>query len=103
MHRLGEMSTSEPWVQRTIEVRTITGDEFANQRDEIPNVVKIDVEGHELSVLDGMTEILSLSECYLVVCEIHETYGVQVDEVHSRMDAHAFSPLRCSLTERQKS
>lgn len=93
MHRLGETSASEPTVQRTVEVRTTTGDEFADQRDEVPNVVKIDVEGHELSVLDGMTEVLSLPDCYLAVCEIHKTYGVRADEVHSRMDAHGFSPV----------
>lgn len=93
MHRLGATSASEPTVQRTVEVRTTTGDEFADQRGEVPNVVKIDVEGHELSVLDGMTEVLSLSDCYLVVCEIHETYGVRADEVHSRMEAHGFSPV----------
>jgi FkbM family methyltransferase len=36
-----------------------------------PNVVKIDVEGAEPLVVDGLSETLASDECRLLVCEIH--------------------------------
>ncbi len=37
----------------------------------LPNIVKIDVEGHELNVLLGMTEILSMATTRAVGIEVH--------------------------------
>lgn len=36
-----------------------------------PNVVKIDVEGAEPLVIDGLSETLARDDCRLLVCEIH--------------------------------
>lgn len=36
-----------------------------------PHFLKIDVEGHELSVVDGLTRVLEHRECYGVLVEVH--------------------------------
>lgn len=46
-------------------------------------VIKIDVEGHELAVLDGMTELLASNRVVLQIEAFSDTY----DEVSSRMQA----------------
>jgi len=48
-------------------------DELVSQQQEyFPTVAKIDVEGYERQVLEGMSETLSDSRCRLVYCEVHE-------------------------------
>ena len=36
-----------------------------------PHFIKIDVEGHELSVVDGLTRMLERRECHGVLVEVH--------------------------------
>ncbi len=36
-----------------------------------PNLIKLDVEGHELRVLEGMRGVLSRADCKALVCEVH--------------------------------
>ena len=56
--------------QQTISV--VRGDTFRQSQNlPVPTVLKIDVEGHEGAVLEGLRESLSLPECRLVCCEIH--------------------------------
>lgn len=71
--------------QNTITVSTIRGDDL----DDLPNpdIMKVDVEGSELSVLRGMKE--TLEQCRIVYCETHadklaergETHQAVVDEL----------------------
>lgn len=59
--------------QQVIEV--VTGDAF--QRKEalsLPRAVKIDVEGHEYAVLQGLRNTLAHPACELVICEIHPMF-----------------------------
>jgi len=63
-------STTAP----TITVPRFTLDNFLAQHEPLPEpitAVKIDVEGHEGFVLEGLHHSLSLPECRLVCCEIH--------------------------------
>lgn len=54
------------------EVETRRGDQMVNDGElPQPSVVKIDVEGSEPLVLDGMRETLASPECRLLYCEIH--------------------------------
>lgn len=59
-------------------------------RDEIPapDVVKIDVEGAELQVIDGLAE--SLSETRVVYCEVHPEH-VTVEEITARLESVGFT------------
>jgi|AntRauTorcE11898_2_1112593.scaffolds.fasta_scaffold00669_3 FkbM family methyltransferase len=55
-----------------VEVPATKGDELISKGEiPAPNIVKIDVEGAEPLVLDGMEDALGRSECRLVFCEIH--------------------------------
>lgn len=56
----------------TLEVNTDKGDSLiASEGIPNPNVVKIDVEGAEPIVIEGLKEALSDKNCRLIYCEIH--------------------------------
>lgn len=56
------------------EVEVVNGDAFWKLRSlPVPQVVKIDVEGAEYSVLRGLQKTLSNPTVRLVVCEVHPT------------------------------
>jgi FkbM family methyltransferase len=53
-------------------VRVVQGDRFVESQGlALPRAVKVDVEGHEYSVLHGLTRTLSQPSCELVCCEVH--------------------------------
>ncbi|ELZ16766.1 FkbM family methyltransferase [Haloterrigena salina JCM 13891] len=65
------------------------GDDLVDDELPQPNVVKIDVEGAEPRVVDGMRETLADDQCRLVYCEVHrpaetrpsvEDHGATVEE-----------------------
>ncbi|KQT03037.1 hypothetical protein ASG57_15780 [Bradyrhizobium sp. Leaf396] len=59
----------------TIEVQLRTGDEvIASGQAAVPDLIKIDVEGHELSVLKGLQETLTSRRLRKVFVEVH--FGV---------------------------
>ncbi|WP_225335207.1 FkbM family methyltransferase [Halomicrobium urmianum] len=75
----GEHAIATEEHQETREVQTAKGDTFVQSHEiPVPSVVKIDVEGAELSVLEGMQQTLQ-NHCRLVYLEIHpdkiEDYG----------------------------
>jgi FkbM family methyltransferase len=69
----GGVLESSPWGFNTdvIEVEAITLDDYV-QGHRPPSLVKIDVEGAELHVLNGAQELLSYYKP-LVLCEVHST------------------------------
>ena len=53
-------------------VEVIIGDEFVEAEGvPLPRAVKIDVEGFELAVLQGLRKTLAQPRCELVCCEVH--------------------------------
>lgn len=59
-------------VGESIEVQAVSGDELVTENKiPEPNVVKIDVEGAEPFVIDGLAKKLRNDNCRLLYCEIH--------------------------------
>jgi len=90
----GEHSIAIGEPQETIEVKTAKGDTFIETHAiSVPSVIKIDVEGAELSVLQGMEQALR-NHCRLVYVEIHpnklEEHGGTPAEVHSLLEEMGF-------------
>lgn len=55
-----------------VDVRVATGDTLVARGEcRLPTVVKMDVEGHEVKALKGMTKVLSSDACRAVLCEVH--------------------------------
>jgi FkbM family methyltransferase len=55
-----------------IPVQLFRGDDFLLEKGiSWPNVVKIDVEGAELAVLQGLEKTLQYSGCRFILCEVH--------------------------------
>jgi FkbM family methyltransferase len=77
----------------SIEVLTTTLDEFCSARDLRPHVVKIDVEGAELAVLEGARRLLSDPEIRVFV-ELHPATwgasGTTAGAVAAALDALGF-------------
>lgn len=56
----------------TVEVPSTTGDQLVDDgKIPNPNIVKIDVEGSEPLVIEGLEKALSSSGCRTVYCEVH--------------------------------
>jgi FkbM family methyltransferase len=76
-------SLGAPRGRGAVTVATTTLDAFVAGRPALaPDVVKIDVEGHELAVLAGMREILQRRRPTLV-CELHGTGAAMVEALHA--------------------
>lgn len=60
---------------RAEQVRVVHGDRFIEDQGlPLPRALKVDVEGHEYSVLKGLSRTLSQPSCELLCCEIHPRF-----------------------------
>jgi len=81
-------------------VNVVHGDEYWRAHAlPPPRVVKIDVEGFELSVLKGLRELLSGPATTFLVCEIHPWAGVTVQDVEKLAASMRFRTV--ATTRRQ--
>jgi FkbM family methyltransferase len=68
----GSSSIVDKDTSSSVEVPTKRGDDLISEDGlPTPNIVKIDIEGSEPLVIDGLEDTLSRSNCRLVYCEIH--------------------------------
>ena len=92
----GSSSIEAEKAEGSIEVPTTTGDQLiADGEIPPPNVVKIDVEGAEPLVLEGLEHTLSTEDCRTIYCEVHlsgsdrrpsvEDFGSSLDDIRSRL------------------
>jgi FkbM family methyltransferase len=71
--------------RNTVSVPILTGDSLALKLGSFPNLIKIDVEGFEVEVLKGMTEVLHSPSLKAIFIEVHfklleergDKFGVQ--------------------------
>lgn len=81
--------------QETVGVTLTCGDTLvADGEYNVPNLVKIDVEGAEFDVLEGMKGILNRPECRVVYVEVHRSLGVQVDDIQEFLVTAGFEVER---------
>jgi FkbM family methyltransferase len=80
-------------------IRTITLDEFCKEHkltDKV-DILKIDTEGHDLSVLCGATTLFRAQAIGVVYCEVSmntsNTFHVQFDRVNEFMRSHGYALL----------
>lgn len=88
----------------SITVPKIRGDELiAKEALPHPTVLKIDVEGAEQAVLDGLEAALSHPDCRLVYCETHanrlQNQGGSVADIRATLESHGFSVTDCPVRE----
>jgi hypothetical protein len=85
-------SKSAPETPPTIQVDTTTLDEFFTTDRRPPHFVKIDVEGHELSVLKGGVRTLELHHpTILVECEARHRSDGDIRPVFNLLESFGYS------------
>jgi len=58
--------------QKSQVVKVIEGDRLVKEKElPLPRLIKIDVEGYEYAVIQGLHNTLAYSDCKIVCCEIH--------------------------------
>lgn len=70
------------------------GDDVIADGVPAPSVVKIDVEGGELAVLDGLEATLASGTIRTVFCEVHRQEGVTEAEVARRLERFGYDVRR---------
>ena len=73
-----------------VEVLTLALDDYARQKTARPELVKIDVEGHEELALLGMREILDLRECTILMEYTPNAYSCEFNQKLSAWFEHAY-------------
>jgi len=103
----GQSSVIKPVenITRRVEIaKCITIDEYINQRELSKiDVVKIDVEGNELSVLKGMRNLLESQNHLNIIVEIHKgqllSQGIDPKEVYNFLQKFGFSAKQVTSNE----
>ncbi|RKD98069.1 FkbM family methyltransferase [Halopiger aswanensis] len=94
----GSFSLGNNSEQTVADVPVRPGDDVIADGVPEPTVVKIDVEGAECEVLDGLTETLSERSIRTVFCEVHRHEGVDESDVVGRLEDRGYDVSR--ITER---
>lgn len=88
----------EPDASKGFEIIKVkTGDQLIKENSlPVPNVVKIDVEGFEYSVIEGMRATLKDQKCRLVCCEVHTQMlpsGISADKITDLLKSLGFNKI----------
>jgi FkbM family methyltransferase len=100
-HRFGELGSAE-----TIEVKISRGDSLIESAQiAAPNVIKIDIEGHEFAAMSGLSEAISNADCRVIASEIHPSalvgQGSSAESFEQLLTDHGFSIQRIASRGRE--
>lgn len=86
----------------SIPVRLVQGDQFLREQGiPPPNLVKIDVEGAELAVLQGLEKSLRHKDCRFILCEVHPKFTDEPPgKVEKILQDYGF---RCEISKERRS
>ena len=93
---LHDPQTLDTTDRRMLTVPAVRGDDLVRAGDvPSPTVLKIDVEGAELSVLYGLEETLRGGECRSIYCEVHADrigdHGGSVEELRGLLEGWGYT------------
>lgn len=100
-HYIGVSNQSSP--------STVVGDEYVNSTDiSSPSIVKIDVDGAEMGVIDGLGATLSADKCRLIYVELHprtddRPWGIpetEIDRIYDTLAGLGFTLTTIHTRER---
>lgn len=74
--------------EANVSIPTYRGD-TVGERLPAPDAIKIDVEGHEKQVLDGLKKLLPEVEQLLI--EVHPEHGVETSDIRGQLESSEFS------------
>jgi FkbM family methyltransferase len=78
-------------------VGIVKGDEFIKKSGlQVPRAIKIDVEGYEYYVIEGLSKTLKHGECRMLCCEIHPTLlppEIKTEMVIDLLKSLDFNPI----------
>ena len=83
-------------------VRSLPGDALFSDGVRIPAAIKVDVEGHEFSVLKGLAATLSNRQCRRVCVEVHPDLlpsGVTTHAIVAFIEDHGFTIAKQNLRD----
>jgi len=75
------------------EIQTVSVDEYCKKHKIVPDVIKIDVEGHEASVFDGMTNCLKTNPT--IFMEYIPELNKDMKELIKDLGKYLYLLLRC--------
>jgi FkbM family methyltransferase len=93
---ISDVESSVP--QHMQQIQVVQGDRFIESHGlPFPRAIKIDVEGKEYAVLQGLTHTLSEPTCQIVCCEIHPQYlppSAKPEDVLALLRSKGFSDIQ---------
>ena len=91
----------QPTTGSTMDVEMVSGDDLVKDRGlPLPTFLKVDVEGSELDVFQGMTGALRDPGCRAVFCEVHFGLLAERGQPYASQEIEALL-ARCGLTEQR--
>lgn len=92
----GSFSLNNDTAETVANVPVRPGDHMIEDGIPAPSVIKIDVEGAECDVLDGLADALSEGSIRTVFCEVHRHEGVKENDVIRRLENRGYDVSRLS-------
>lgn len=77
---------------REVTVEVVTFDSFFSRVGEYPTFIRMDVEGYEVEIIEGMREFLQASRPLRILMEMHSSRG---EEIISMLDTLNRGGFRC--------